>query len=79
MIRCWGGRGGPDRAGAQPALDELERAVNSLGLIGIDVEPGFGQPARHADDRAYFPVYEACAALNAGVHHVRPDHARPQL
>ena len=53
--------------GVQPALDELERAVNSLGLIGIDVEPGFGQPARHADDRAYFPVYEACAALNVPV------------
>ena len=29
--------------------------------------PGFGQPARHADDRAYFPVYEACAALNVPV------------
>lgn len=53
--------------GVQLALDELERAVNSLGLIGIDVEPGFGQPARHADDRAYFPVYEACAALNVPV------------
>ena len=64
--------------GVQPALDELERAVNSLGLIGIDVEPGFGQPARHADDRAYFPVYEACAALNVPVFIMsRPDHARP--
>lgn len=53
--------------GVQPALDELERAVNTLGLIGIDVEPGFGQPARHADDRAYYPVYEACAALGVPV------------
>lgn len=46
--------------GAKAAVIEAERAVNKLGLKGIDLEPGFGSPPRHVDDIAYFPVYEHC-------------------
>lgn len=46
--------------GVEAALAEVERAVGTLGLRGIDLEPGFGAPPRHADDVAYFPVYELC-------------------
>ena len=44
--------------GAKGAIAEIERAISKLGLKGIDLEPGFGSPPRHADDIAYFPVYE---------------------
>jgi len=53
--------------GAQAAVREAERAIRDLGLAGIDVEPGFGKPPRHADDRAYFPIYETCLALGVPV------------
>lgn len=53
--------------GTEAALLEAERAIDILGLRGIDVEPGFGNPPRHADDRAYFPVYELCEAKGVPV------------
>lgn len=49
------------------AVDEAERAIRELGLAGIDIEPGFGSPARHVDDSAYFPIYEVCAQLGVPV------------
>lgn len=51
----------------QAALDEAERAIKQLGLAGIDIEPGFADPPRYADDRLYFPLYELCAALKVPV------------
>ncbi|RKP57904.1 amidohydrolase [Pararobbsia silviterrae] len=57
----------PILQGTQGALDEIERAVSTLGLAGIDIEPGFGEPARFADDPAYFPVYERCSELGVPV------------
>ena len=56
-------------AGVDPASDgekaavEAERAIRTLGLRGIDVEPGFGVPARHPDDPLFFPIYELCQHL----------------
>lgn len=50
--------------GRQTALDEAERAILTLGLKGIDVEPGFGSPFRHADDPVFFPLYELLQGLN---------------
>lgn len=50
--------------GRQTALDEAERAILTLGLKGIDVEPGFGSPFRHADDPVFFPLYELLQALD---------------
>jgi len=45
------------------ALDQAEHAIRTLGLAGIGIEPGFGEPARHADDAVYWPTYELAAAL----------------
>ncbi|MDR2789507.1 MAG: amidohydrolase family protein [Campylobacteraceae bacterium] len=55
-------------AGVDPALDgidetikEIDRSIDKLGLAGIDIEPGFAEPPRHADDKIYFPIYEHLA------------------
>ncbi len=53
----------PVLQGERAALDEAERAIKVLGLRGIDLEPGFGDPARHADDPVYFPLYELLSGL----------------
>jgi predicted TIM-barrel fold metal-dependent hydrolase len=53
--------------GTLAAVAEAERAIKTLGLSGIDLEPGFGTPPRHPDDRAYFPIYEVCAQLGVPV------------
>jgi len=45
------------------ALAGIERAINELKLIGINIEPGFGTPPLKADDPSNYPVYDACAQL----------------
>jgi predicted TIM-barrel fold metal-dependent hydrolase len=49
------------------ALIELERAVKQLGLAGINIEPGFGNPALKADDASLYPIYDACDQLGIPV------------
>jgi len=53
--------------GTLAAVSEAERAIKTLGLAGIDIEPGFSSPPRHPDDRAWFPIYEVCAQLGVPV------------
>lgn len=53
----------PQTHGIKAALAEIERATKQLGLRGINVEPGFGNPAVAADDAQFLPVYDACAQL----------------
>ncbi|EJC60793.1 amidohydrolase [Alcaligenes faecalis subsp. faecalis NCIB 8687] len=36
-------------------------------MSGIDIEPGFGVPARHPDDPVYWPVYELARHLKVPV------------
>jgi predicted TIM-barrel fold metal-dependent hydrolase len=48
----------PERLGRR-AVEEAERAIKTLGLRAINLEPGFGEPARTFDDRLYWPIYEA--------------------
>ncbi|AZV92818.1 amidohydrolase [Bordetella sp. J329] len=57
----------PVLQGEQAALAEIERAIKTLGLSGIDLEPGFGEPARHPDDPVYWPVYELARSLGVPV------------
>ena len=57
----------PVLQGEQTALDEIERAIKVLGLSGIDLEPGFGAPARHPDDPVYWPIYELARDLRVPV------------
>lgn len=49
------------------AVTEVERAIQQLGLSGINIEPGFGMPARHPDDPIYFPIYETASRLGVPV------------
>ncbi len=48
--------------GGKPALDELERAVRSLGLKGVHIFPR--SQGRYLDDEAYWPFYEKASDLN---------------
>ncbi|WP_103308160.1 MULTISPECIES: amidohydrolase family protein [unclassified Pseudomonas] len=48
----------PVLQGIEGALAEIDRAIDHLGLAGIDLEPGFAEPARHPDDALYWPLYE---------------------
>lgn len=56
----------PQRLGAEGAAQEAARAVG-LGLRGINLEPGFGEPARAFDGPLLLPVYEAVAGLKVPV------------
>lgn len=57
----------PHRTGVRAAVEEVERAINVLGLKGINVEPGFGSPPRPADDPMLFPIYDICDQLGVPV------------
>lgn len=57
----------PDRLGADESVAEIHRAIGTLGLKAINLEPGFGSPARHFDDAVLLPLYEALQDLNAPV------------
>jgi uncharacterized protein len=50
----------PQTQGIRGAIAEAERAVKTLGLKGINVEPGFGSPPMKADDPLMYPIYDAC-------------------
>lgn len=57
----------PQLQGTRGAVAEVERAVRTLGLKAINVEPGFGAPPLKADDPLLLPVYDACAQLGVPV------------
>lgn len=46
----------------QRALDEIDRAVTQLGLIGAKFHPGI--QAFHPNDTRFFPLYEKIASLD---------------
>lgn len=54
----------PVALGRDATLYEAERAIRTLGLRGIDVEPGFGAPPLFPDDPVYWPLYELLTALD---------------
>lgn len=68
----------PEQLGPRATLAEVERAISTLGLRGIDIEPGFGSPARHPDDPIFHPVYDLLQDLGAPVFLMTgpttPDH-----
>ncbi len=57
----------PHSLGIKAAVAEVERAVKKLGLKGINVEPGFGNPPMKADDPLLYPIYDACDQLGVPV------------
>lgn len=52
----------PVARGVDSSIAEIDRAADTLGLIGVNIEPGFSEPAHQPDDPIYFPVYEHLAA-----------------
>jgi predicted TIM-barrel fold metal-dependent hydrolase len=46
---------------------EIEKAVRTYGLAGINIEPGFGFPPLKPDHPVLYPVYETCQALGVPV------------
>lgn len=54
----------PTVQGEQAALDMASRAIGELGLAGLNLEPGFCEPARQPDDPVYWPFYELASQLN---------------
>ncbi len=56
----------PERLGRR-AVDEAERAIRRLELKAINLEPGFGEPARAFDDPLLWPIYEALQDWGAPV------------
>ncbi|MDR2260661.1 MAG: amidohydrolase family protein [Azoarcus sp.] len=57
----------PALQGENAAVAEAERALRDLRLAGIDLEPGFGEPARHPDDPVYWPIYELASRYGVPV------------
>ncbi|MFC1872710.1 amidohydrolase family protein [Chloroflexota bacterium] len=49
----------------QAALDEIDRAVNDLGMIGVHIWTR--NNGRHLDDRDMWPFYEKCAKFKLPV------------
>ncbi len=68
----------PTLQGPRETLEEAERAIRSLGLRGIDIEPGWADPARAPDDAIYHPLYDLLQDLGAPVFLMSgpttPDH-----
>ena len=54
----------PQAKHQEEIAQEIERSVKTLGLAGINIEPGFGSPALQADNPLLYPIYEACTQLN---------------
>ena len=48
-------------------LSEIERSVKALGFKGINIEPGFLDPAIYPDNEVFFPVYDLCQSLGIPV------------
>jgi predicted TIM-barrel fold metal-dependent hydrolase len=62
------------------SLAELDRAINTLGLKGITLEPGFSfSNTDGADDRRLYPIYERCQELGIIVAFTLSVRAGPSL
>lgn len=77
------GFGGVDASVADP-LTEARNSIEDLGLTGIALVPGWGDPPIRDDAEELMPVYEYCATTNVPVivtssHFIGPDmlHAHP--
>lgn len=57
----------PQTNGIEVALAGVEHSIKVLSQKGINLEPGFGAPALHADDPVFWPIYEVCQALEVPV------------
>lgn len=51
------GIAGVDPLDRRAAVKEIDRAVDALGLRGVNLEPGTYRIPLHADDRRLYPIY----------------------
>jgi predicted TIM-barrel fold metal-dependent hydrolase len=54
------GIAGIDPLDRRAAVKEIDRAVDVLGLRGVNLEPGTYRIPLHADDRRLYPIYAHC-------------------
>lgn len=57
----------PETGGVVGAVEEVRRSVETLGLQGINMDPGFGVDPMLPNDRRLYPVYAACEGLGVPV------------
>jgi uncharacterized protein len=53
--------------GVESALAAIDHAIHTLKFKAINIEPGFGRPARQVDDPIFDPVYQTCQQHNVPV------------
>jgi uncharacterized protein len=53
--------------GIESALAAIDHAIHTLKFKAINIEPGFGRPARQVDDPIFDPVYQTCQQYNVPV------------
>jgi predicted TIM-barrel fold metal-dependent hydrolase len=53
----------PQALGRVAALAEARRAIEELGLAGLNLDAGFYATPLRADDESLMPLYELCGAL----------------
>jgi uncharacterized protein len=61
------------------AADQLEVAVRDLGLAGLTLDPGFGDPPRYVDDPLFGPLFRRCTRLGVPVMVTYSGHAGPDI
>jgi predicted TIM-barrel fold metal-dependent hydrolase len=49
------------------ALEEIERCINDLGLVGICMDPGQENPPLKPNDAPLYPIYALCQKLNTPI------------
>lgn len=67
------------RQGTPEAADELEHAIRDLGLVGLALDPGYGDKPRYADDPVLKPIYDRARRLKIPVMITVSGNAGPDI
>lgn len=69
----------PITFGVRGALEEVRRAIGSLDLKGINMDPGLLHTALYPNDRRLHPIYAECEALGVPIWLMTGPFAGPDL
>lgn len=82
VVQAWPGRfigiGSVDPSSRRKAIAQIDEAL-SLGLKGINLEPGSYPEAMYADDRRLYPIYAYCEDKGIPVSVMAGGSAGPDL
>lgn len=82
VVKTWPGRfigiGSVDPSSRRKAIAQIDEAL-SLGLKGINLEPGSYPEAMYADDRRLYPIYAYCEDRGIPVSVMAGGSAGPDL